>query len=52
LENGKIYQVTAAAILDKNIVDAEDDETIEYELEVEVTEAKWQVVPVTGEWAE
>lgn len=50
LENGKIYQVTAANLLDANIVDDEDGVAVEYELEVTVQEASWQIVPVTGEW--
>ena len=50
LENGKIYQVTAAEMLDNNIVDDEDGVAVEYELEVTVQEAVWTIVPVTGEW--
>lgn len=50
LENGKIYQVTAANLLDANIVDDEDGVAVAYELEVTVQEASWQIVPVTGEW--
>lgn len=50
LENGKIYQVTAAALIDDKIVDDEDGVPVEYQLEVTVEEAAWQIVPVTGEW--
>ena len=51
LKNGHIYQITSATLLDKNIIGDESGNTT-YGVEVTVKEAKWTIVPTTGEWAE
>ncbi len=51
LKNGHIYQITSATLLDKNIIGDESGNTT-YGVEVTVKEAKWTIVPTTGEWAQ
>ncbi len=52
-EAGKIYRVTALTLVPNNLATKEDgtDVGIEYGIEVQVTEAKWDVVDVNGSWS-
>lgn len=50
-ENGKVYQISAVTLLDKNIVGSEENDEV-FGVEVTVTEAVWEVVPTSAEWAE
>ena len=53
-EAGKIYRVTALNLAPNNLATKEDgtDVGIEYGIEVQVTEAKWDVVDVNGSWSQ
>lgn len=51
LENGKIYRITDVELKDANIVGDEENKEVEYNVEVTVTEAVWEIVSTTGVWA-
>ena len=49
LENGKIYRVLAAELLDQNIV-GDENNAMEYAVAVEVEEAVWTINDIDGIW--
>ena len=49
LQNGGIYRVTAAELLDQNIV-GDENNAMEYEVAVEVQEAFWTIYDIDGIW--
>lgn len=49
LKNGRIYRVTAAQLLDQNIV-GDENNAMEYEVAVEVQEAVWTIYDIDGIW--
>lgn len=50
-EAGKIYRITNVELDDKNIIGDEEGNTL-YGVDVNVTEAQWTVVDITGQWEE
>lgn len=50
-EAGKIYRITEATLLDKNILGDEGGNTL-WGVEVTVVEAQWQIVDIKADWAE
>lgn len=49
-ENGKVYRITKAELVDGNILGDEGGNTL-YGVEVTVVEATWTVVDITADWA-
>lgn len=52
LQNGKIYQIEDIEIIDENIVADEEGAAIQYNVEVQVTEAFWTIEEITADWAQ
>ena len=52
LQNGKIYQIVGVEIIDENIVADEEGAAIQYNVEVQVTEAAWTIETITADWAQ
>ena len=52
LQNGKIYQIEDIEIIDENIVADEEGAAIQYNVEVQVTEAFWTIEDITADWAQ
>lgn len=51
LQNGKIYQIVGVEIIDENIVADEEGAAVQYNVEVQVTEAAWTIETITADWA-
>ena len=50
LKNGNVYKITAAELVDANIIGDEGGNTL-YGVEVTVTEASWTVQTIKADWA-
>lgn len=51
LKNGNVYKITAAELVDANIIGDEGGNTL-YGVEVTVTEASWTVQTIKADWAQ